>query len=80
MVVLRQRIETNVSVENSTYRLIVSREFVERWLCRRRISESEFFDFVQQNSSLLTMLARRKLHHWKSNGGPVTLDKSDLPY
>jgi hypothetical protein len=80
MVVLRQRIETSVTIEGCTYRLIVMREFVEGWLFRRRISESDFFDFVQQNGSLLTILARRKLQRLKAKVDQVTLDKSDLPY
>jgi hypothetical protein len=80
MVVLRQRIETSVNIEGSNYRLIVTREFVECWLYRRRISESDFFDFVQQNGNLLTILARRKLQRWKAKVNQVTLDKSDLPY
>jgi len=80
MVVLRQRIETSAELNGSAYRLIITRDFVAKWLCRRQISDGEFFDFVHQNGGLLTQFARRKLQRWETTGDRVVIDCSDLSY
>jgi hypothetical protein len=80
MVVLRQRIEINVELNDRTYRLAVTREFAVKWLCRRKISDSEFFAFVHGNGDFLAQLARRKIHRGRTDGDHIVIDCSDLPY
>lgn len=80
MVVLRQRIETGVELNGGAFRLIVTRDFVAKWLCRRQISDGEFFDFVNQNGGLLAQFARRKLQRWHMTNDRMVIDSSDLSY
>jgi hypothetical protein len=79
MVIARQRIDTDFDVDGERYRLVVARDLVLELLCRRRISDAEFFSFVEQNRVFLILMGRRKLFKQKGDTKGITLDKTDLP-
>lgn len=79
MVIGRQRIATGFEVDGKPYRLMVTREFVSEFLCRRRISDADFFNFVEENQRFLNLMGRRKLFRQKRETNGITLDHTDLP-
>ena len=79
MVVLRQRISKAFEFEGKAWRLTITREFVLRALVRRRISDSEFFDFIDRQHDTVALLAKRKIVKLALRGDEVILDRYDLP-
>jgi len=79
MVVLRQRIATSLEFEGKAWRLTITREFALRALVRRRISDSEFFDFIDRQRDTIALIAKREIMKLALRGDDVVLDRYDLP-
>jgi hypothetical protein len=75
----RLHISTSMDIDGTPWRVTITRPFALSALMRRGLSDSEFFQFVDEQEGTIALLAKRKVRRHQLQGGRVTLDESDLP-
>ena len=75
----RLHISTSMDIDGEPWRVTITRPFALSALLRRGLSDSEFFQFVDEQEGTIALLAKRKVRRHQLQGHKVTLDESDLP-
>lgn len=74
----RLHISMSMNIDGKPWRVTITRPFALSALARRGLSDAEFFQFVDEQGSAISLLAKRKIKRHQLEGGRVTLDETDL--
>lgn len=74
----RLHISTSITIDGKPWRVTVTRPFALSALARRGLSDAEFFQFVDEQGSAISLLAKRKVRRQHLQDGRVTLEETDL--
>lgn len=74
----KQVITKVIEIDDEQWIVAITRQFAVNALVRRRISEADFYRFIEQYMCTIELLARRKIKLLGLADKKVTLERDDL--